>query len=263
MTENPLETQATQAALEADWEKAITLNKEILKSEPENLGALNRLGRAYSEVGQLDKAKSSYREVLKHDPYNSIALKNLERLKAANGHASKMTGSTALSPDLFLETPGKTKVLELGDLAKPEVLALLHTGDKVKIVPNESSVRFEDASGTRLGVYKGDLAAKLSEMLRSGNVYEAYVKSVKPTELRIFVRETARTPRFAGTPSFPITDNGFKPYVHEGVVANEPIESGFESTAEATAEEAKPKPAKEASVEALAESESEEIKEDN
>lgn len=223
MDEHPLEAQATQAALDADWEKAITLNKDLLKVSPSNLGAYNRLGRAYSEVGQVEKAKSSYREVLRHDPYNSIALKNLERLKASNGHTTKITGSSVINPDLFLESPGKTKVLELTDLAKPEILASLHTGDNVKISGLEKSVKFEDASGTKLGVYDGELAPKLSAMLSGGCVYEAYVKSARPTELKIFVREVKLSPRFQGKPSFPITDTGFKPYVHESAVNTDPI----------------------------------------
>lgn len=237
MDEHPLEAQATQAALDADWEKAITLNKELLKESPENLGAYNRLGRAYSEIGQLEKAKSSYREVLRHDPYNSIALKNLERLKAANGHTTKITGSAAISPDLFLESPGKTKVLELTDLAKPEVLASLHTGDNVKISGLGNTVKFEDASGTKLGVYSGELSERLSEMLKGGCVYEAYVKSARPTELKIFVREVKRSPHFQAVPSFPITDTGFKPYVHESAVNTDPIIHDGQEEAMAPSEE--------------------------
>lgn len=258
MTDPSLETQATQSALEANWEQAITVNKQIVKEDPKNLGALNRLGRAYSEIGNLDKAKASYREVLKHDPYNSIALKNLERLKAANGAGTKITGSTVLDPNLFLEVPGKTKVIELTDLAKPEILAALHTGDKVRLSANESSVRFDDASGTRLGIYKGELAAKFSDLLRGGNIYEAYVKSVKPSELRIFVRETATAPKYAGLPSFPVTDSGFKPYVHEGAVNEEPVETGAEELVPGEQTHTTPKNKKPSSVEALADAESNE-----
>lgn len=250
MPEEDLNSRAIQAALEADWESAITYNKESLKENPEELEALNRLGRAYSEIGQLEKAKASYREVLKHDPYNSIALKNLERLKAAHGK-SKLTGSTTLSPDIFLESPGKTKVLDLGNLAKPGILAALHTGDRVEIGASDGEIYFEDASGVKLGVYQGSLAAKLSEMVRSGNVYEACVKSVKPTELRIFVREVQRAPKFAGSPSFPIEATTFRPYVHEVAVNSDPIvQDGDEASTET---ESKPKKAPAA--ESLAENE--------
>ena len=213
-----LEQLAIQAALAADWEKAIDLNKQILKLGSENLEASNRLGRAYSEVGQIEKAKYSYREVLKHDPYNTIALKNLERLKAVNGSVVKITGSGVLSPDLFMEEPGKTKVLEATSLAKPEILAQLHTGDEIKLDLIGDKITFKDAAGNKLGSYDGELAPKLIPFLRGGNLYKSYVKSVKPSELRIFVKEIRRSPKFANSPSFPTINSGFKPYVHESAL---------------------------------------------
>lgn len=263
-TDTSLESQATQAALEANWESAISLNKAIVKAEPEDLGAWNRLGRAYSEVGMVERAKSAYREVLKHDPYNSIALKNLDRLKVAGAKGVKITGSSVLDPDLFLETPGKTKILELSEVAQPEILAALHTGDKVKILPLESAVKFEDSGGTKLGLYQGELAGKLSEMLRAGSAYAAYVKSVESAGLKIFVREVERTPKYAGVASFPIQDNGFKPYVHEGAVSSEPIVHDGQEEMPSSVEEPEPgEPSKKApSVETLAESEAEEPEQD-
>lgn len=262
-TDTSLESQATQAALEANWESAISLNKIIVKTEPENLGAWNRLGRAYSEVGQLERAKSAYREVLRRDPYNSIALKNLDRLKVAGAKGVKITGSSVLDPDLFLETPGKTKVLELEGLAQPEVLAALHTGDKVKILPLESAVKFEDAGRNKLGVYQGELAGKLAEMLRAGSVYDACVKSVESNGLKIFVREVGRAPKFAGVASFPVQDNGFKPYVHEGAVSSDPIiHDGQEEVTSVEEPEPGEVIKKTPSVETLAEAEAEETEQD-
>lgn len=266
MAETSLEQAATQAALEANWEEAISLNKQIVKDSPTDLGAWNRLGRAYSETGEIEKAKSAYREVLKRDPYNSIATKNVEKLKALNGTGAKITGSVALDPNLFLETPGKTKVLDLEDLAKPEVLATLHTGDKVKIGGNENSVRFDDASGARLGIYQGESAGKLAEMLRAGCVFDAYVKSAKLDSLKIFIREVKLTPKYEGTLTFPVQDNGFKPYVHESAMNSEPV---IHADSDSTVETAEPEISEETepkkptpSVETLAEEESEDIEED-
>lgn len=250
----PLESQAVQAALAANWEKAITLNKQILKLDETNIESHNRLGRAYSESGEIEKARSSYRAVLRLDPYNSIALKNLERLKIVNGTNTKLAGSATLSPDLFMEEPGKTKVLEATDLATPEKLAYLHTGDQVKLEAGDIGVVFKDAAGHKLGVYQEELATKLANLLKSGNVYEAYVKSVKPSELKIFVREIKRAAKFAEVPSFPAADTGFKPYVHESTLDNSKTHVELENSDTLATEAAVAK--KIASVESLAEQES-------
>lgn len=247
-----LESQAVQAALSTNWEKAIDLNKQILKTDDRNIESFNRLGRAYSESGELDKARSSYRSVLRIDPYNSIALKNLERLKAA-GTGTKLNGGGILNPDLFMEEPGKTRVIEATELTKPEVLAALHTADRVTLESSGDSVSFKDPGGRKLGVYQGDLAAKLSSLLKAGNLYEAYVKSVKPTELKIFVREIKRAAKFANVPSFPTVDNGFKPYIHEGAVDTPPPNVELEHSDTTATEAAVAK--KINSVESLAEQE--------
>jgi hypothetical protein len=248
-----LETQAIQAALNTEWGKAIDLNKQILKLDDSNAESLNRLGRAYSEYGQVDKARSHYRSVLKLDPYNSIALKNLERLKAINGNGTKITGSTTLSPDLFMEEPGKTKVLEVTNLARPDVLAQLHTADRITLEPSKHEVIFKDSAGHKLGSYEGDLAEKLLTLLKGGNIYDAYVKSVKLSELKIFVREVKRATKFTNIQSFPTIDNGFKPYVHEGAIDSQPHEVEVEPSDTAATEAAAAK--KIASVESLAEQE--------
>jgi hypothetical protein len=248
-----LENHAIQAALSTDWEKAIDLNKQILKIDDSNVESHNRLGRAYSESGQVDKARASYRSVLRFDPYNSIALKNLERLKAISGSGVKITGSGAFSPDLFMEEPGKTKVLEASDLTRPEILAQLHTADAVLLEPSEKGILIRDAAGRKLGLYQGELAEKLNTLLKGGNVYQAYVKSVKPSELKIFVHEIKRTPKFANTPSFPTVDNGFKPYVHESAVEVPTPDVDLDPSDTTASEAAAAK--KIASVESLAEQE--------
>ena len=48
--------QAVQAALEADWPRALDLNTRIIEANADDLDARNRLGRALLETGKLDEA---------------------------------------------------------------------------------------------------------------------------------------------------------------------------------------------------------------
>lgn len=71
---------AVRLAQEGQWEDAVTTNKNILNIFPQESDALNRLGKAYTELGQYADARQAYSQTLKHNPFNSIAKKNLERL---------------------------------------------------------------------------------------------------------------------------------------------------------------------------------------
>jgi tetratricopeptide (TPR) repeat protein len=72
-----LTKKAVEAALNCDWERAIDYNTAIIRQDPQNIQAINRLARAYLETGQKQQAKELCEEVLKIDKYNPIALKNL------------------------------------------------------------------------------------------------------------------------------------------------------------------------------------------
>ena len=77
-----IKNQAIQTALQGNWNEAIVLNKSLVKENPEDIDALNRLALAYTIIGKLKEAKSAYQKVVNIDPLNSIALRNLKKLKA-------------------------------------------------------------------------------------------------------------------------------------------------------------------------------------
>lgn len=54
-----LEQQAIQAAKNQDWQSAITYNTQIVEMNPEDVGALIRLGVAYAQLGDNKEAKNS------------------------------------------------------------------------------------------------------------------------------------------------------------------------------------------------------------
>src|SRR6267154_5921900 len=71
---------AVKQAQQGQWEDAVATNKSILGIFPTEPEALNRLGKAYSELGQYTEARDAYSQTLKYSPDNAIAKKNLDRL---------------------------------------------------------------------------------------------------------------------------------------------------------------------------------------
>lgn len=75
-----LSQRAIELALASRWDDAAVANRELLSSFPRDLSALNRFGKALSELGQYSEARRAYTEALEIDPGNNIAKKNFERL---------------------------------------------------------------------------------------------------------------------------------------------------------------------------------------
>lgn len=200
---------AAEAALSSNWQEAVKINEKILTFENSNVEALNRLARAQICMGQLEKAKKTYKKSLEIDPYNIIANKNMAKIAKANGQGPDAVARiTTFAPNLsslFLSEPGKTKVVNLLNLAQPSVLAILNYGEKVNMITKTHAVTIATEEGTYLGALPDDLAHKIIAFVAGGNKYEAYVKAVSPKLLTIFIRETLRDPRFINQPSFQTT----------------------------------------------------------
>ncbi len=81
-----LKSQAIQTALTGNWDQAISLNQELLKNNPTDIDALNRLAFAYSITGKTKEARNLYHKVLEIDTLNSIALRGLKRLAGTSNH---------------------------------------------------------------------------------------------------------------------------------------------------------------------------------
>ena len=126
MVTDDLEKQAVQAAIKGSWQQAVDLNRQLIKENPKNIAALNRLARAYWELGKISQAQKTYRKVLTLDPYNSIANKNLQRIVQKRKKLKKK--KIDYPSNLFLEEPGKTKTIKLIRLASIEVLSELSNG---------------------------------------------------------------------------------------------------------------------------------------
>ncbi|MDP2632683.1 MAG: hypothetical protein Q8P25_03095 [Candidatus Curtissbacteria bacterium] len=207
---------AITAALCSDWQEAVKINEKILRSTKDNVEALNRLARACLCLGELTKATKTYKKVLEVDPYNIIALKNIAKLAKTDGHStsnglSKPVGTTPYVnlSQVFLYEPGKTKIVNLLNLAPPSVLASLNCGDQVQINPKNHSITVSGDNGTYLGAFPDDLAHRVLSLISGGNEYEAYVKSAGLKSLTIFIKETQRSEKFANQPSFQTQNSNY------------------------------------------------------
>lgn len=215
---------AIDAALNSNWQQAEKINQKILSMSSKNVEALNRLARAQTCAGEIDKAQKTYKKVLDIDPYNIIAKKNVEKLSKVNsksasksngyyaskGSTSGHTNTLTNLSSVFLFEPGKTKVISLLNLASPSILGLLNCGDKVEILSKKHSVCITSTEGVYLGALPDDISHKIIFYISGGNKYEAYVKLATPKTLAIFLREVERSAKFTNQPSFQDSNQYFE-----------------------------------------------------
>lgn len=202
---------AIKEALRGNWKKAAALNLEILKTEPKNKEATNRLARAFLELGKFQKAITNYKKVLKIDPYNTIAQKALERLKTVKAKptlnkSKQQFASPPLYTHSFLEEPGKTKTASLIHLGGKDVISGLGTGQPVNLIPHAHRVSVETTENEFIGRLPDDLSRRLIKLTRAGNVYTTLIRSVKPDGVRVFIREAKRAAAVGSIPSFPVNE---------------------------------------------------------
>lgn len=198
-----LKDKAIQAMLLGDWENATTLNKALLNDNPNDIDALNRLAYAFTILGKIKDAKSTYKKVLKIDMLNQIAMRNIKKLTELNPKQLAKNGSSiAHFNHIFLEETGKTKIISLVNSAQPKIIAFLTTGQSVMIVTKRSKLFVQDMNKQYLGVLPDDIGRRLIKLIKGGNIYEACIKSANEHSVSIFIKEVKRASRYKDQPSF-------------------------------------------------------------
>lgn len=211
-----LNAKAIDAALVGNWEKAVELNSKLLKTDPNNIDCLNRLGKALFELGDCPKACKTLRKVLRMDKYNSIAQRNLARAMQKTPTGKKTATVPAASPILsFLEEPGKTKLIALVNLTTSVDLLAQNQTENLILTPKRHTVVVTNSQDHYLGSLPDDIGHRLSVLIKGGNKYGAFIKSVTKCSLVIFVRETARAKKYIDTPSFITNSADYFSYIRE------------------------------------------------
>lgn len=210
MDKEELEDQAIKAALASNWEEAARLNQEILTQHPADVEAFNRLGHALFKLGKIKEARSKFRQVLKIDRYNPVASKNLERLKKIK-KIKPTEELMPVSPSLFIEEPGKTKIVTLVKTTSQKTLSSLSIGQPVCLSPKRYAIEVRTEDKTYLGAIPDDLSFHLKKLIKSGYQYQAVVKNVKENYLSIFLREIKKSAKLKGQPSFSLESKTYFP----------------------------------------------------
>lgn len=192
-----LQKQAIQASLDNNWEVAIDLNNMLLEECPTDLAALNRLARAYIELGQKESAKTVYQKVLSIDKYNPIASKNLRLLPGKNGNMDSRT-----IVENFVEEAGITKAVTLVKTASKEVLLSLVCKQSLSFTPRARLIAVVADKNVYIGCLPDDLSLKLKKNLASGYKYSVCLKSASDSAATIFIREVKRPNRIMASPTF-------------------------------------------------------------
>lgn len=195
----PLKSQAIQTALNGDWQSAILLNAQLLEENPSDIDTMNRLAFAYASTGNQKKAKEIYTAVLELDAQNPIATKNLKRL---SGLAQKVSSSPIVMNNIFIEEPGKTKVIELLNIADKKITTNLNCGENLHLSIKRSKIFVVDLENNYIGMLPDDISRRLIEFMEGGNTYAAFVKTSNPNKVVVFVRETKKVAKFKNQQSF-------------------------------------------------------------
>jgi len=200
---------AIQQALASQWEEAVITNKNILNLFPNEPDAYNRLGKAYSELGQYAEARQAYSQTLKYSPDNTIARKNLERLSQLHEEPVQITlVAERIDPRLVIEETGKTGTTEVINIAPASVLAKVGVGDKVQLHVIGHTIFVRNSAGEDIGQVEPRLANRLISFMEGGNRYAAAILAMENGQVRLIIREDYQHPSMFGKVSFPSQGSG-------------------------------------------------------
>ena len=231
--------EAIELALANRWVEAVQVNRGIMDRFGPDEDTLNRLGKAYTELGQLTEATDAYKGTLKMNPVNPIAVKNLSKLQALRGGQPVPTSKAKVDVDAFIEETGKTSLTALHVHAEGDPCSKVAGGDPVKLIVAGDTMNVETSRGVYLGHLEHALGRRLIKFLEGGNRYSGAVATCDGGAVKIIVRETYQDPKFFGRPSFPIKRgrDEFRPYAKESLLTRNADVEETEEDGEEPAEE--------------------------
>ena len=201
-----LEEQAIQAAKHQDWQAAVSANQLLIEENKENIQAYIRLGVAQVQLSQLKEAKLSFTHALELDKSNQLVKKHLQKLE----NNQTIVLSTLPADEQFIEEPGKTKTVELHRLGGKEQLEKISVGQLCELKPKNRFIAVE-VNKVYIGSLPDDISSRLTKLMKGGNEYVCYIRSVSPTSCvaSVFIKETFRATEQEFIHSFPVNKGQF------------------------------------------------------
>ena len=200
--------KAVGLAMNNRWSEAVSINKAILDNSPNDIEALNRMAKAYMELGCNTEAKAAFNRVIEVAPHNPIARKNIGRLGQLGDEAPRQRVVSNKTVHGFIAETGKSVVTNLVNLGSSKTRAKMSPGDEVELKLETSHLKVGDVTnGTHLGQVEPRLAARLKRLIGGGNRYTATITSANDSELAIIIREAYRSPSQAHILSFTSKDS--------------------------------------------------------
>lgn len=213
-TQFNLQESAISAALKNDWEKAARLNQDLLSLNDKDIDAHLRLGFAYLQLGKFTLAKKAYLKALKIMPANQIAKNNLANIKILEKKPAGKTDTLhktdmTINPSLFLNIPGRTKVISLINIGQADVLASLKIGQKTVLKVKKRHVEVRTEEGEYIGAIPDDISKRLIFFMGAKSTYSSYIKEAARNGVDIFIKEEKLGRAVRKYPSFPknLADN--------------------------------------------------------
>ncbi|MFO8101142.1 MAG: hypothetical protein R6U37_03095 [Dehalococcoidia bacterium] len=223
--------EAVTLAVQGRWEEAVLVNQEILEISPNDVDALNRMGKALSEVGRISQSRQAYEQVLKIDSRNSIARKNLARLSHLKDEEPLSKETHGIDSRFYIEEASKARRVNMYKLASPEVLGKMAPGNLVHLRVNDKKLEVVNDPGEYLGEIAPKIGARIARLIEGGNEYKSVIVNLEYEEVKVIIRETFQHPSQSGYPSFPPPKvvEEIRPYLKDSMVKRELEEPPLET----------------------------------
>jgi tetratricopeptide (TPR) repeat protein len=222
--------EAIAAALESRWADAVAINEALNERHGPDEETYNRLGKAKSELGNLQEALEAYQSSLDLNPLNLIAQKQVRRIAGLlEVRARPAAAAGVIDVDLFSEEPGKSGRTALTPPRGGGAVGVaVAPGDTVALIASGSQLLAETSRGVALGAVESKLSHRLRPLMETGNRYSAAVARVEDEQIELIIREIFQAPENSRKSSFPISRSGrrddFRPYAKESLLSERGVD---------------------------------------